>query len=203
MTKLGELMRADPATARVLDLMRPTPAPRTPPKPTRFARPQPRPQSRAEPRRAPPAGPFLGQDALEPLGRLVIVTSTDLPCNLNIAVARPGDVEGLVCAYIDSDLYNHFGWWFEPTGGGATDIVAFGMRIDVLPRDGAWTFRAARCGPNKTGRPWSPLDVGTSVLHIRFKGLIEQFLRERPDIARPAGMVLPPAANEPGKGPAR
>lgn len=139
---------------------------------------------RAQPHR--PGPPVLAQAALAPLGRLVIVTDTDLPCSLNLAVARPGDHSGLVCAYLDSDLYNNFGWWFEPPKkhgepGGAVDLREFGQRLEIMPRDGAWTFRTGREGMRsknarrRDGTPlyWSPRNVGTSVLHIRFKGEIE------------------------------
>lgn len=155
-------------------------------------------------RRGPPC---VSQVALEPLGRLVIVTDTDLPCSVNVAVCVPGDHSGLKCAYLDSELYNHFGWWWEPPKelgepGGVIDIAKFGMRLDVMPRKdgGAWRFqtspvtqRAARFETSVDvvgGRKrltWSPRDVGISVLHIRWKGEIEAKLQEMRNAAQKGG----------------
>ncbi len=131
----------------------------------------------------------LPADVLGPLGRLVILTDTDVPSALNVVVAWPGDRAGLICAYLDSDLYNEFGWWYEPTGGGAIDLFDFGVKLDVFPRAGAWQYRTSFNGGRsaivrrpKTGEDlkWSPLDVGTLVLHIRYKTDIEEGRKAAP-----------------------
>jgi hypothetical protein len=130
--------------------------------------------------------PGLPQAALKPLGRLVVLTDTDLPCGPMIQVAWPADHQGIVTGYLDSEMFNHFGWQYQPPvmkgePGGAVPLEAFGISVAIAPRDGAWTYRTLRIGrgaidpKHKDGRRyrWSDLDVGSSVLHIRFKTEIE------------------------------
>ncbi len=141
----------------------------------------------------------LRQEALAPLGRLVILTETDLACPPMIAVARAGAQAGLVCAYLDSDLYNAFGWFFEdeppPAAagepGGAVDLAAFGMALDVIPREGAWSFTARRIGPPapRLAGLWSRLPFGLSILHRRFKSDIEAGRAAEPDAKEKAALA--------------
>lgn len=137
-------------------------------------------------------GRLLPQHAVAALPRLVILTATDLPCATTIAAVVPGDVDGLICAYLESDLYSAFGVWHErprPVGepGGAVDLADFGVDLHVAeytrsPRAGeasdrglAWRYFVTDSGRGRRRR-WSRLDVGASVLHIRWQRLMQERL---------------------------
>lgn len=135
-------------------------------------------------------GRAVPQQHVKHLGRLVILANIDAPCNTMIAAAWPGDHSGLVGAYLDSDLFNEYGWFFEPDAANAIDIASFGAELQVFTRDGAWTFRSKVTKPQSVGgRAWSNLRVGPSILHRRFKTDIEEGRKSAPNPAERAAVI--------------
>lgn len=118
----------------------------------------------------------LALEKLAPLGTLAILTASDVPCNLTIAVVREAPQAGRQAAYLDSDLYNALGWFRLGDEETAIEVARFGAHVDVTANDGAWRFRTLFPNGRKRARDqqgrehlWSRADVGHAVLHIRWR----------------------------------